>query len=359
MPLSLTKLENLLSSKGFVATKFFVLDGTCFYIEVFAIKTADVFLLYIPSKYNFEVSDEHDNVYKIKYIEMSGTDNVTDEYAGKQEDFDVEDVYGNTNIELSPDKDHIEEHLESNYRRPISLKDISDEDIVMLKAIYRQMRRFKYCVQNLKYKLGIVYKNYVCSIRRDDSIDCFIIKHFPREDSRKLMIIVDLETFYDKNEKLIDDVRVVRESIYKMLERNQGMHTRVLNKISENRKDIALIPEQVEIKKRKYEAMMLQLENLLSTMISAEQKIIEELYKLDDEAQGGGIQSDISKAHHKARLDKELDKINGIKSDIAKNILFIREKRENKILSIDKISFDNTVMLDAMIKNFAKLKEFC
>jgi hypothetical protein len=355
MPLSLTKLENLLSSKGFVPTKFFVLDGSCFYIELFAIQTADIFLLYIPSKYNFEVSDSHDNVYKIKYIEMSGGGNVTDE----RDDFDIEGVYGNTNIELNPDKDHIEEHLESNYRKPIFLKDISDEDVEALKSIYRQISRFKYCVQNLKYKLGIVYKNYMCSIRRDDSIDCFIVKHLPREDSKKLMVIVDLETFYEKNEKLIDDVHVVRDSVYKMLERNQGMHTRVISKIVENKNDITLIPEQVELKRRKYDHMMTQLEGMLATMIAAEGKILEEMQVSDEKGQGGGIESDISLAHYKARMEKELNKINGIKNDIAKNILSLREKRENKILSIDKISFDNAVMLDAMIKNFAKLKEFC
>jgi hypothetical protein len=358
MPLSLSKLENLLSSKGFIANKFFVLDGTCFYIELFATKTADIFLLYIPSKYNFEVYDR-DNIYKIKYIEMDGTDNITDEYAGKQEDFDVEEVYGNTNIELSPDKEHIEEHLESNYKRPISLKDISNEDTLVLKAIYRQMRRFKFCVQNLKYKLGIIYKNYICSIRRDDSIDCFIMKHYPREDCKKLMIIVDLETFYEKSDKIVDDVQVVRESIYRMLERNQGIHTRVITKIVENKKDIILIPQQVEKKRLVYDSMMKQLKDMLDTMSSSEQKVLEELYSLDDKSQEGGIQNEISKAHNKSRLEKELDKINSIKTEITKNILHLREKRETKILTIDKISFDNAVMLDTMIKNFAKLKEFC
>ena len=198
MSLSLAKLENLLVSKGFVVINYFELDEACFYIELFAVKTADTFLMYIPSKYNFPITNGT-NSFKIKYLDIDNADNVPDEYAVKQEDVDIEDTYGNTNIELSADKKNMEEELENNYKRPISLRDISGNDTLTLKAIHRQLRRFKYCVQNLKYKLAVIYKNYICAIRRDDSIDFFSVKNYPRNDSKKLMIIIDLETFYDSN----------------------------------------------------------------------------------------------------------------------------------------------------------------
>jgi hypothetical protein len=47
-----------------------------------------------------------------------------------------------------------------------------------------------------------------------------------------------------------------------------------------------------------------------------------------------------------------------LKADITKNILILREKKENTVLSIDKIMFDNTVMLDSIFKNFSKLKDY-
>jgi predicted DNA-binding protein YlxM (UPF0122 family) len=356
MPLSLRKLENLLASKGFVSTKFFELDGSCFYIELYSIQTADTFLLYIPSKYTFQFTDEP-NVFKIKYLEMSGADNITDEYAMKQEDLNIEDIYGDTNIELPHGKQNLEQNLENYYKHPITLKDISNEDTMVLKAIYRQIKRFKYCVQNLKYKLSILYKNYICAIRRDDSIDCFSIKNYPRDNFKKLLIIVDLETFYEKSEKLIDDVQIVRDSIYKLLEKNQGTHSRVITKILENKKEIVIIPDQLEKKKAIYNKMTQELFLMLNKMTLTEQKIQAELdLLLQSNDQGTNIQHDITKAHQKAKLDKELDKINSIKSEIGKNIVSIREKRENKILGIDKISFDNAVMLDVMLKNFSKLK---
>jgi len=355
MSLSLAKLENLLVSKGFVVINYFELDEACFYIELFAVKTADTFLMYIPSKYNFPITNGT-NSFKIKYLDIDNADNVPDEYAVKQEDVDIEDIYGNTNIELSADKKNMEEELENNYKRPISLRDISGNDTLTLKAIHRQLRRFKYCVQNLKYKLAVIYKNYICAIRRDDSIDFFSVKNYPRNDSKKLMIIIDLETFYDSNENLLNDIQIVRESIYKLLEKNQGTQARMISKILENKKDVIVMPQELQRKKARYNKMTRELFIMLNTMTDAENKISEQLEALNTKYQESSLENDINKAHERDKLEKELDNINRIKSDIGKNILVLREKRENKILSIDKLSFDNAVMLDVILKNFSKLK---
>lgn len=355
MSLSLAKLENLLVSKGFVVINYFELDEACFYIELFAVKTADTFLMYIPSKYTFRITNGT-NSFKIKYLDIDNADNVPDEYAVKQDDVDIEDIYGNTNIELSADKKNMEEELENNYKRPISLRDISGNDTLTLKAIHRQLRRFKYCVQNLKYKLAVIYKNYICAIRRDDSIDFFSVKNYPRNDSKKLMIIIDLETFYDSNENLVNDIQIVRDSIYKLLEKNQGTQARMIAKILENKKDVIVMPQELQRKKVRYNKMTRELFVMLNIMTDAENKITEQLEALNTKYQESSLENDINKAHERDKLEKELDNINRIKSDIGKNILVLREKRENKILSIDKLSFDNAVMLDVILKNFSKLK---
>lgn len=357
MPLSIAKLQDFLTTKGFVANKYFTMDGSCFFIELFCLKTADIFLLYIPSKYDIKLHSG-ENAYKIKYIDMANSDNLTDEYAGQPNNIDVENAYGNMQVHLSPDKDRLEEHLENGYRHAISLSDISKDDTTDLKAIYRQLKRLKYCVQNLKYKLAIIYKNYLCAIRRDDTINCFAIKNYNREDCKQLMVIIDLETFYEKNEKLVEDIRIVRGSIYRVLERNQNMHGRVIEKIIENKKDISVIPQLAENKKAKYDTMIAQLEEMITTMSEAEKKVMEELYELNHNNEQG-LQNDINRVHQKARLEKELDKINAIRGAITKNMFILREKRDNAILSVDKIMFDNTVMFDCMVRNFAKLKDFC
>ena len=64
MPLSLSKLEDFLSKQGFIPNKFFIMDNTCFYIELFAVKTSDIFLLYIPSKYSFRKDPDNNTILK-------------------------------------------------------------------------------------------------------------------------------------------------------------------------------------------------------------------------------------------------------------------------------------------------------
>ena len=294
----------------------------------------------------------------MKYIDMASSGNLADEYAGKQGNNDIVNTYGDMQVQLSPDKDEMEEHLENNYKQAISLDEISNDDITDIKAIYRQLKRLKFCVQNLKYKLAITYKNYICAIRRDDSIDCIMIKNYPRDPVKQLLVIVDLETLYEKEDKLLEDIQVVRESIYKVIERNQTNHGKIIERIIENKKDILVIPQLAERKKEKYETMLKQLETMLQKMSESEKKYLDELYEIDG-ANTQGLENDINRVHHKARIEKELDKINSIRASISKNILTLRSKRENAILNIDKIVFDNTVMFDRIVKNFAHLKDFC
>lgn len=347
MTLSISKLEELLSSKGYVIDKYFIMDKYCFYLQILSIHTSELFLLYIPSKYNFEV--EGDNVYKIKYINISSPT-----YGSNPNAIDIQDTYGIQNYDILEEK--VEEHLESNYKHGIELSDISKDDTEIIKSIFRQMKRLKYSVQNLKYKLAIFYKNYICAIRRDDSIDCFFVKNYERDEAKKLLIVADLETLYEKIDTVRDDIRVVKENIFHVLERNYGLHGKVIDKIIQNKKDMTKIPEKVLEKNRKYSSMILKLENSLNIVLERESKYIENLQNLENSE--SDIHNDINKFREISNLREELKKIEILKIEISKNILSLRERKENTILNIDKIMFDNTVMLDSIFKNFGKLKEY-
>lgn len=349
MPLSTDKLQDLITNKGFIPKTFFVMDGSCFYIELFCIKTAELFFLYIPSKYNF-IMKSGDNTYKIKYINETELENG---------DFDQgHDSYKNNHIQLSPDKEKFEEHLEDNYKHGISLKDISSNDTYILQVIYKQIKRLKYSVENLKYKLGIIYKNYIVSIRRDNTISCISIKNFPRNDSKRLVVISDLENFYSKNEKIGEDIKVVKNSIYSILNKNQGMNAQVLLKMLDNKKEIANIPLRTESKHLEYIETIGKTEDMLQIMGEAEKKLLKESEDLDSDS-FSGLHTDIAKAHQKARIEKELNKMMSIKEEIAKTAMDLRLKCDNSILSVDCILFENNVIWEKMVKNFVSLKDYC
>ena len=71
MTLSIHKLIKLLMSRGFYPKTFFRVFGVCAFIEIISNKNADVYIIYIPSRYNFKISpSEMPNVYDLKEITL-------------------------------------------------------------------------------------------------------------------------------------------------------------------------------------------------------------------------------------------------------------------------------------------------
>ena len=58
------------------------------------------------------------------------------------------------------------------------------------------------------------------------------------------------------------------------------------------------------------------------------------------------------------RLKRDIKNIEETKIDILNNIVKINEKRDNISLTLDKILFDNIVMMNSIIKNFELLLSF-
>ena len=191
MPLSFSKLVDFLGEKGFIPKKVYTYENACFYIELLSVKDAEQFFLYIPSKYFIE-PDNFQPTIKMKQINMSSSKNITDEYGDTP---DIQDIYGEVPINLYDEEKDFEEHLENNYKHSISLEKINKDDIQDIKSVYRQLKRLKFSVQNISYKVAIVFKNYICVIRRDDSIDCFSVKTSNIYTDKQFYIICDLDRF--------------------------------------------------------------------------------------------------------------------------------------------------------------------
>ncbi len=356
MTLSIKKLEEMLIvKKQLLPRRFFTVKNICYFIEVMSLATSDIFLVYIPSKYEF-IMKHGQNVLKMTAIEMAPEETREDELAGGRGNIDPEETYGGVDIILSHEE--VQNQLENHYKREITISDISKSDSVVIRSLYRQMERLRFCVQNINYKIGVIFKNYFCVIRRDDSVTTYIIKnHAIRNGKKSLYIVADLETIYEKD-KIVEDVRVVRESIYNLLERNQGVHTQVLEKMLTDKKDVMLVPKCAQEKKMQYSLLLENYEKMLEVMHASERKVMGEIDLLEKNPDKT-LQDDINKAHERTKLIQDLEKIRELKGEIINNIISVREKCDNSVLSIDDIMFNNTVIFDVMIKNFAKLKEFC
>lgn len=362
MALSINKLEKLLSSKGLILKKYFIIDGLCVYIEVLTISNADSFMLYIPSKYEINI-DKRNDVYKMNYIDVDETGTIPTEFAGEPDNFDLENHYDEVDMNnvTGNSKGDLVLQLEENYNHPISLKNINKNDTNILREIFRQLRRLKFCVQNIKYKLCILYKDFICCIRRDDTFEGFAVHRMKGTSDRKLMITLDLETLYDKIDSVSMDIKTVREGVYKVLDKNHTKHVNNIEKMLECTTDITNVSAYTRKKKTYYIDYLSKLENLLEQLSLSEKKTIEKLLEIKNKYQNDtsikSIHNDIEKTHLIAKYESELSRINTVKRDIISNIILIKSKHEDMSLKFDNICFDNTVMIDAIIKNFVSLSQ--
>lgn len=362
MTLSLLKLEKLLSSKGLIINKYFIIHSLCVYIEVFSTNNAETFLVYIPSKYKIKI-ERGNNVFKIDYLDIVNENgDILGDYAGEPDNYELEKNYDEIEINLSPDNENrknLVKHLEENYNHPVLLKDITRDDTQNLKDIFRQLRRFKLCVQSIKYKLGIIYKNYLCCIRRDDTFECFICQFNPINTDKRLLVSLDLETLYSKFNSLTLDIKTVRQGIYNVLNKNHLRNAKNLKNMLDQNTIITNRSDDLYLKKEQYNLYIINLETLLEKTGQSEKRTLDKIAKINEkytDSSFKGLYVDIEKSRLISKQESELEKIIGVKQDIIKNITEIKKKQENLMLKIDKIFFDNSVMLDAIIKNINSLE---
>lgn len=320
-------------------------------------------MLAIPSKYKFKLK-EGSNVFKLRYIELEVGTNTADEYAGTPDAFELEKTY--TEVELTQqllrkkenEEGNIAGHLEEGYKRPVSIKDMSKDDMKDIKNLIRQVRRLKFCVQSISYKMVIMYKTYICVLDRDDTIECFLIKHHPNIVSRRLYVSADLELYYENAERIQQDIQDVEMGINKVLNKNQSTHARNLQTLIKEYKDITIYSDKILRRKQEYQAYIVKFNTLLLQITRSEKTMIEKLYNLDENTEEGykSVHGDISVVTQKTKIEDELRKITGVKKNIVKNIADIKEKLDNLSLIIDTVMFDGVVMCDRMMRNLDFIK---
>jgi hypothetical protein len=351
MPLSIQKLEKFLSLKGFIPSKYFTIHSTCVFIEIISIENSDIFLLYIPSKYEFFV-DKDKNVYKMQYYDEQNID----------VDENIENTYKEIEFNGTPEvKDgNIAPYLEENYKKSINIKDVPADDTKEIKNIINQIKRLGFCVQNVKYKIAINYKNFLCSIKRDDTVECYSIANYSMKNYKKLYITVDLELLYEKIDSVLLNMKTIKEGIYNILGNNQFNHTKMINKLIEEKTNILELCNNTYINKNKYDHYIKESTEILGFISNAEKGILKNIYETNEKYKNKslqGLNNDIDKSHHISKLNEELTSVRKIKEEIVNTIFELKIKKDNTVLTIDKIMFDNSVMLDSIFRNVTLLSE--
>ena len=352
---SFTKLDLMLQSRDLYIQNIYSMNGYCVFIEVFSTTTSDVFLIYIPSQFNIPV--EKYTSYELKYIDVDTSQDIVGNYAQEPSVNELKSDYFGIELDTVEVGDDIESNLVDNYGREIKLKDINQDDKMTIKDILRQLKRFKLCTQNICYKMSILFKNYLCSIKRDDTIECCYILKFPPKTERNLMITVDLKSLYKKTDTLCEDMCMVRESLYTILNQNQDKHTRLIEKILSHQEMIRTYTEIVYTRKQELSNYISKLQGMIEKLDNEEIALVDQLdqIKKRERSDVKNIHVDMDNTRAVHAVNVKLDKLLGLKKEVIEDICKSKVERDNLYICIDKNLFDNSIMLNEINKNFNEI----
>jgi hypothetical protein len=199
----------------------------------------------------------------------------------------------------------------------------------------------------------------MCAIKRDDSIECCIIKNYPVKKTKTLYVTTDLEVLYKDSENIASNVKTVRKELYRILDKNHIANMKSLQKIMDLRDELSVLSENAFNKKMEYEKMLKDSYKMFDNIKTSENEIYEKILALKDKYENTqalrNLNGDIEKSHQISKLKTELNDTKKIKEDIIKTIFELRLKRDHAVLEVDKILFDNTIMIECVMKNLSFL----
>lgn len=348
--LSLKKLDQLLKEYNCGIKTIYTYKGYCMFIEVVSFNTANIFILYIPSKYDIDAKN-YSNTYEIKEF-------------NKEEEEDIERIKNSySEIELDIDINEnvdIKDKLEDKYKKKINLSSIN-EDIVVINNTKEQLKRLIYCIENTDYKLGVKYKDYLTCVRRNDDIETYKIKEYEEGDSSYYFyIVIDLELLYSKKNNSVQDINKIYNGICKIMHKNHNSHKDVFEKLIESERDIHSNLEKISVKISLFDGMLKRSYALLDNINSIQKNMNKEKEEFlkKNQTQENTLDNDIYNSHQLHKFNTEYAKVENIKKEIVTNIAAINHAKENIFLNIDKILFDNNVMLNNVINNVKKISTF-
>lgn len=337
MSLTIDNLSKLIDNCGFYIKSYYGIHKKCTYIEVVSKEYGVSYLMYIPSKYKIYLSGvKYHELKEIK--DVMNTKDVTYEYGYDKDSKKYEEMYSLDNLE-----DNVNENvLQNNYKRELQVIDVKSKENEHVKSIYRQLSRFKYSVESLKYKLGILYKSYMCVINRKNDIIYYYIKNLNNNlDDKRLVVVFDLEILYEISYDIHEELKDVRKSIYTLLNRNYTLNIQYIEKmISENIK-IEGMKTRIGNMKKRYNDKYDNYNKLLSTC-TVKESLIRDKIKKDGKNNNNMIQlKDILKT----------------KSGIIMDLIGLIEKMDNYTLLCDNVMYDNVIMYDKICNNLRLISE--
>ena len=327
--LSIRKLFKFIESCGFYSQNFFTVDGLCTFVKIVSKLNYNSYMLYIPSKYNIDIQTFKS--HSLKQINNPNNPNdITLEYGYDKDNKTRENLYQ----DHGSHKAISETNLIDNYKTEININNVKSKEHEDVKCMFRQIKRFKYSVENLDYKLVIMWKWYICVVHRDNEVSCFFIKNFkPQDYQKQLLVCTDLEMLFNKNVSIHGELLQVKQGLEQIINKNYNINIDYIS---------SLVKSTINI--QHIHTLFTKKHNIIMREKKETTELIEEVIMKEKEFK-------------KESKHEGLRNIIKIKDGLIVKLNAIINRRSHLILTFDKILFDNIIMLDKISKNINLLNE--
>lgn len=377
--LSIEKLYRLIGEHGFAVIREFYIDGRTRFIEAKVDVSQEPFLLVVPRKYKIRCS-ERGKLVELDVIEESVdiSDTLSDsgsESSDASDDDYIDPEEADRIVEEANDSGHKERGNDSHRDNDISppsptRSDLSEpifkemtrsvKDIErslarkkprpglsnLTKSFLKHLDRYKPCVETLPYNLAILSPDGVFILQQDGSKSSYETLGKKRHyddllDQAKMLITVDLETFYSKMNmfegELAQAVKGIQE-LNNQIRKKQLEHTmeqmdQIVQKFQAKTEVVEDQIKELQESEEKLKSMLIKVRKLksdsskkLSSISNREgaDSLIASMYiDIDNSLEKGKVKKDVGKLD--MLEDKICEQIQKVKTDI-NNLLLISDR---------------------------------
>jgi hypothetical protein len=220
-----------------------------------------------------------------------------------------------------------------------------------LKECVRQVKRLSYGLEDLDYSICIVDEKFFVTVdSSDEPIETYFCKSQKTDGKRLFFICISLENFYERKQKVLKEIKEIRQAIFGLLDKNSEYNVQKLYFMFSQLDAMGGVVQQIFDTKTRLANYIQSFQKLLSDIMVSERDISNQLANLLQE-ETYGKESEVSYIYKKQNLQDKLSRIMEIKQKILKNITTVTNENDNLYLKSDRCDFENIILLDAIVRN--------
>jgi len=337
MSLDIKKFKKILQKNDISIVEYFRLDGKCALIKTFLNNVCEFLLIYVSSKIRFDI--EGDNVYDIIELDENNDLNELDEYSTSKL----------PNIDKIDEEKSLSKYNELTKKYKINIS-LDDEDEPMPRKIKRQVTRLKIPFSSLQYDITIQNNKYI-GASFGDSIALYNIKNYNSKNLKQIMYLSNISDLIENIEEVNDNIQTIKTKFYDILKNVSSSNFNSISAIESQTKKYEDISRNILLKKDEYSKSIDDYKKLYQTIKQKEESIInsyQKMMKTEDSLKRSSLES---------KYQNEMNELFYTKNDIIKKGITLISKCHKIALITEEVSFDNSVMIERVNKNFDLLKE--